>query len=412
MRIPTRSKIIGYGLTSLGKSGKKASDLIQEALRSALLSTGAELTQLDGLIAVPSLAEPRFMEAHYIGTRIGLLPHKNVLVRTIDTGGAGPISALLEADEMIRHEGCDLVAMVAGDAVSSLDTAEFLKRADAGCASPDNDVPSPVIPNGYDKVAQWQMEKYGVTREQLAMVSVLMSYQASRHPMALTKQPTTLEAVLSSRTIAPCTNLLECARRADGAAAILVASSRFVSRMGWDHKPAPVVVGGGEASGPLYPPKEISEDMFSCEEAAQSAYSRAQLGVSDIDFFGLYDCYPICFIRAVEAVNLAPKGKGGEWVEAMYHKHCLNPDGSPKEAPLPDSRVPAESILPVNTHGGLLSFGAPWETPAMYNIIEAVAQLNGTAGSRQVPNARRALVYGNGGIFSASAVAILGNGIY
>ena len=62
---------------------------------------------------------------------------------------------------MIRHEGCDLVAMVAGDAVSSLDTAEFLKRADAGCASPDNDVPSPVIPNGYDKVAQWQMEKYG-----------------------------------------------------------------------------------------------------------------------------------------------------------------------------------------------------------------------------------------------------------
>ena len=48
--------------------GKKASDLIQEALRSALLSTGAELTQLDGLIAVPSLAEPRFMEAHYIGT--------------------------------------------------------------------------------------------------------------------------------------------------------------------------------------------------------------------------------------------------------------------------------------------------------------------------------------------------------
>ena len=69
-------------------------------------------------------------------------------------------------------------------------------------------------------------------------------------------------------------------------------------------------------------------------------------------------------------------------------------------------------IFPVNTHGGLLSFGAPWETPAMYNIIEAVNQLNGTAGSRQVPGARRALVYGNGGIFSASAVAILGDGKY
>lgn len=62
---------------------------------------------------------------------------------------------------MIRHEGCDLVAVVAGDAVSSLNSKEFLKRADAGVASPTNSLPSPLIPNSYDKVARWQMEKYG-----------------------------------------------------------------------------------------------------------------------------------------------------------------------------------------------------------------------------------------------------------
>ena len=61
----------------------------------------------------------------------------------------------------------------------------------------------------------------------------------------------------------------------------------------------------------------------------------------------------------------------------------------------------------MNTHGGLLSFAAPWETPAMYNIIEATAQLTGTATGRQVPNATTALVYGNGGILSASSMAIL-----
>ncbi len=61
----------------------------------------------------------------------------------------------------MRYEGCDLVALVAGDAVSSLDTKEFLRRADLGCAAPDNQIPSPVIPNSYDKIAQWQMEKYG-----------------------------------------------------------------------------------------------------------------------------------------------------------------------------------------------------------------------------------------------------------
>ena len=137
--------------------------------------------------------------------------------------------------------------------------------------------------------------------------------------------------------------------------------------------------------------------MFSCEEAVQRAYESSQLGVSDIDFFGLYDCFPICFVRAVEAVGLAPKGGGGAWVEKMYDLSEAS-----NGAPLPPD------VFPVNTHGGLLSFGAPWETPAMYNIIEAVDQLNGKAEGRQVHGAKRALVYGNGGIFSASAVCILG----
>lgn len=92
---------------------------------------------------------------------MGLLPRKNVIMRTIDTGGAGPITGLLEADRMIRTQGCDLVALVAGDAVSSLPTAEFLRRADLGCSNPDGSLPSPVIPNGYDRVARWHMDTYG-----------------------------------------------------------------------------------------------------------------------------------------------------------------------------------------------------------------------------------------------------------
>ena len=147
-----------------------------------------------------------------------------VMVRTIDTGGAGPVSGLLEARRMILSEGCQAVAVVAGDAVSSLDTAEFLERADRGF-NRQSGLPSPCIPHGYNRIAEcvaepcfclllefadrnyfndvdlqlvhasmiqslvllanplqtvrWQMETYGVTREQLAMVSVLMSRQVS-----------------------------------------------------------------------------------------------------------------------------------------------------------------------------------------------------------------------------------------
>jgi acetyl-CoA acetyltransferase len=331
------------------------------------------------------------MEAHYFATQTGLLPRKDVLVRTIDTGGAGPITGLIEAARMIERQGCEVVAVVAGDAVSSLSREEFLSRADQTCRDPDGELPSPVIVHAYDRVARWQMDTYGVTREQLAMCSVLMSRQSWRHPLALTRTPHTLDQVLQSTTIAPKTNLLECARRADGGAALVIASERFLERNGLKVQGARIL-GGGEASGPLYPPPVIDEDMFSCEEACFTAYRASQLSVEDIDFFGLYDCYPICLIRAIEAVGICPKGEGGAWIEKKYHETME--DFSP-------------STFPINTHGGLLAFGAPWEVPAMYNVTEAFAQLTGKADSRQIPNARRALVYGNGGVFSASAVAIL-----
>ena len=402
----TRSLIIGTGLTKpTAKSNMTATTLMLSSLERALANAGVGLRDLDGIIAVPSLAEPRFMEAHYLATRMNLLPQKNFIAKTIDTGGAGPITGLLEADRMIRMQGRNLVAVVAGDAVSSLPTDEFLRRADAGCSSSHiGESISPVIPLGYDRVAQWQFRNKGVTREQLAMVSVLMSRQALRHPLAMTRNPVTLEQVLSAKPIGPMTGLLECARRADGGASLIVASSDYLqhritkgcnARLERRFHNSPYVLSGGEASGPLFPPPIIDEEMFSCDHAATTAFNNAGLSTKDIDFFGLYDCFPICFIRAVEAVGLAPKFEGGKWVEEMYKKSEAN------------GGVLSPEEFPVNTHGGLLSFGAPWETPAMYNVLEAVAQLTKNAGDRQLSNVKKALVYGNGGIFSASAVAIL-----
>ncbi|KAI8593324.1 hypothetical protein HDU89_002604 [Geranomyces variabilis] len=408
IRIPRSVRIIGTGITPLNPrttaNPVSPTLLMQQALRFALDNAGVGLKDLNGLIAVPSLADTHFMEAHYLATQIGMLPGKSKIVRTMDTGGAGPVTGLLEAKRMIMHEGADLVAVVAGDAVKNLSGEEFLKRADQTCAHPAAELPSPVIPNGYDRVARYQMKNFGITREQLASCSALMSIMASRHPSALTKAPRTIEQIVNARHVAPVTSVLECARRADGGAAILLASSNFLERHNLPRDMGVVVAGGGEASGPLFPPKDIdhmSEEMFSCEEAAGVAYDEAQVGPSEIDFFGLYDCFPICLIRAVEAVGLAPKGHGGAFVEERYHQIVA---GLARD---PDGFKP-QDLFPINTHGGLLAFGAPWEVPAMYNIVEAFAQLTHTAGpARQVRNARRALVYGNGGIFSASAIAIL-----
>jgi len=415
-RLTHTARIVGTGLTALGKRagsrpGATASELMQEALQGALGQASLRLRDLDGLIAVPSLSHPHFLEAHHFATKIGLLPKGDFVARTLDTGGAGPITALLEAQRMIASENCQAVAIVAGDAVGSMDSASFLAAADAGCrpehlTSPADPqfLPSPVIPHGYSRCTEHHRATHGTTREQLAMVSVLMSRQASRHPDALTRRPHTLEEVLAAPPIAPSVGLLECARRADGGAAIIVASSRFLERRGLSRRGNGgsgdvVILGGGEASGPLYPPAVIDEEMFSCEQACANAFTACQLEPADIDWFGLYDCFPICFIRAVEAVGLAPRGRGGDWVEARFRETTADPRYDP-------------AVLPVNTHGGLLAFGAPWEVPAMFNVIEAVRQLRWIAGpQRQVKGARRALVYGNGGIFSASAVALLARAV-
>ncbi|KAI9330002.1 hypothetical protein BDR26DRAFT_912625 [Obelidium mucronatum] len=414
------SRLVGVAMTPLNSApAQTPAALVRLALGAALASVPARgpltLGDVTGLIAVPSLAAPRFMEAHHVATLTKLLPAPRVACRTIDTGGAGPVSALLSAARMAAEGPHGLVAVVAGDAVKNLDSKEFLRRADATCAGPEDpedrdpdyeQIPSPVIPNGYDRVARYQMEKFGVTRNQLAACSALMSIMASRHPDALTRKPRTIAEVLNSRHVAPVTSVLECARRADGGAALLIASNQFMEKMGIPQKHGVVVVGGGEASGPLYPPipSRISEEMFSCEQAAEQAYNEAQVGVNDIDFFGLYDCFPICLIRAVEAVGLCGKGQGGLYIEHKYNEIQYRLAQNPNFLP--------QQVFPINTHGGLQAFGAPWEVPAMYNIIEAFHQLSNTAGSRQVQNARRALVYGNGGIFSHSAVAILGNGRY
>jgi hypothetical protein len=206
--------------------------------------------------------------------------------------------------------------------------------------------------------------RYGLTREQLAMValprirqshhrktcqvSVLMSRQAQHHPAALTRVPHTLAQVLAAPSVAPVTGILECARRSDGGAALLLASTRFLVTHGLQNKTCPVFISGAEASGPLFPPDEITESMFSCDDAARAAYVQAHLGPSDIDFFGLYDCFPICFIRAIEGLNRRLTLKASSSFPSPASYSCW-PRTSRRWRKVGSGAVPQEVLLPPQT---------------------------------------------------------------
>ncbi len=232
---------------------------------------------------------------------------------------------------------------------------------------------SPVIPTGYNRIAKWQARTYGVTREQLAMCAVLMSEQARHHPESLNYQKTslTLEQVLASPRVASMTNLFECARRTDGGAACVLASDAYLKRHGLLKKEAVRVVSGAEGSGPIYPPAIIDETMFSCEEAMAVAYAKAGLATSDIDFFGLYDCFPVCLLRSIEACGLAPRGGGGAFVERVYHDYVKHERIDPQ-------------LFPVNTHGGLLSVSGELESASIRRPITWALIVWCTLGSARV----------------------------
>ena len=379
---------------------------------------------------------------------------------------------MLEGVRMIQHETLECVAIVAADSVGSMDSTSFLQKADniwkkyhayqeklkqeeerqasnEGVNDDDtattttrtdstSSIPSPAIPHGYDKVTKYQMDEFGITRDQLRMAVSLESFHAGMHPESLfykkQKQQqqqarqqddtssyryyTSLQEVQDSPSITPNISLLECARRADGAACFILASTRYLKRRGlYNRNVQPVVViGNGESSGPLYPPSPMNETLFSCDEAMAYAYASAgNLTPNDIDFFGLYDCFPICLVRAIEAAGICKKGEGGTYLETQYNRmmDAINEEqqqcqsGKENTSSAIRNLIQDKSFFPINSHGGLLCYGAPWEVPAMYSIIEAVQQLRGQALGRQIPNCRRSLVYANGGIFSASAVAIL-----
>lgn len=385
------------------KTPTSSTALIRQVFDEALDDARLTAADVDGFIAVPSLSQLRFLEAHYQATALGLFESKYrhrapLLCRTIDTCGAGPVTGLLEACRMIDVEGLDSVAIVAGDCVGGMSGTDFLALADRTAQGPDENtrLPSPAIVNGYEKYTAYELHtRQRINRDHLRLAVVLESFHASRQPESLFYKkrgstPYSLEELRKASPVTPHISINECAWRSDGAACVILTKEQNLTA---PDSPKIRLVGGAEGSGPLYPPDDITEDCFTSARVMRDAYVRSGLTNADIDFFALYDCFPICLVRAIEATGVCGSDVG-IYLEAQYDR-MLRGD------------TEDDGFFPINTHGGLLCFGAPFAVPAMFNVVESVRQLKRTARGRQLSKPRRALCYGNGGVLSSSAVVIL-----
>ncbi|MGI5471925.1 thiolase [Streptomyces sp. CA-132043] len=369
--------VVGVAESDLGEvaPGLTPLDLAGQAAARALADAGIRKSEVDGLFTASSYLPMAAMDtAEYLGIRPRHLDGTNI-------GGSSFVSHLLHAATAIERGQCTTALIVYGST----------QRSDGGrLVSPTGPDPyeAPYGPRYpitmYALAAARHMYQYGTTREQLADVAVAAREWAQLNPAAFERKPLTREDVLTSRMISDPLTVRDCCLVTDGGGALVVTSAERARDL--PGTPA-YLLGAGEAIWHRNISRMPDLTVTAATDSGRRAFEAAGLTPADIDVVELYDAFTINPVLFLEDLGFCAKGEGGAFVA--------------------DGGIAPGGRLPVNTNGGGLSYGHPGMY-GIFTVIEAVRQLRGDCGERQVPGARTALAHGNGGVLSSQVTAILG----
>lgn len=377
MSVRGKAAIVGAAESDLGEIGPGFTplDLIGQATQRALTDAGLEKKDIDGLFSASVYYQ---MPTLSVGEYLGIRPRYSDATMM---GGSSFVSHLLHASAAIETGLCE-VALVAY-ASTQLSEGGF-----RGVSDPPNPFETPYRPrypvSMYALAASRHMYEFGTTREQLAEVAVAARKWAKLNPNAFMRDDLAVEDVLASRMISSPLSLLDCCLVTDGGGALLVTSAERAKDL---RMPPVYLLGVGEAHWHRNISQMPDLTVTAAADSGRRAYEMAGLGPESVDVAMLYDAFTINPILFLEDLGFCEKGDGGMFVEG--------------------GRIAPGGELPVNTNGGGLSYNHP----GMYGLlllIEAVRQLRGECGERQVEGAEVALAHGNGGVLSSQVTAVLG----
>jgi len=374
--------IVGVGHAGLGQAnGYTEMEILVQAAHRAVTDAGLTMQDIDGICTASVAAT---MWAMPVIEHLGIRPS---FIDSTMLGGSSFVAHLLPAIHALSTGQCNAVLVCYGSTqrTSTLSRAEIGRVRKNFDPQPYETPYDPLSPlSSYALAAARHMHQYGTTREQLAEVALSASKWAQLNPEAQRRKPITLAEILSAPMVSDPLTVRDCCLVTDGAGAYVLTRADRAREL--RHKPV-YVLGNATAVWNRQISSMHDVTVTAAQESGRRAFEMAGVRPADIDVLELYDAFTINPILFLEDLGFCKKGEGGAFVA--------------------DGRIAPGGELPVNTNGG----GLCCVHPGMYGIfitIEAVRQLRGDTGERQVQGARLALVHGNGGTLSSQSTAILG----
>jgi acetyl-CoA acetyltransferase len=371
--------VVGAAESDLGLVAPLTSpvDLIAQATMRALDDAGLKLSDVDGLfVAATQVRMGPMALAEYL--RIKPKYFDGTII-----GGSSFMSHVTHAQAAIEAGLCEVAVIAYGSTQRSVSRAAASPREYNHYETPYK----PILPiSAYALAAARHMHQYGTTRENLAEVAVSARKWALLNPVAWEKEPLTIEHVLKARMVSYPFTVRDCCLVVDGGGAIVITSAARAKTL----KKKPVyVLGTGDSlsHGTISNMPDLT--VTAAVDSGAQAYKMANIKPSDVKMLSLYDAFTITPILFLEDLGFCPKGEGGRFVA----------DGA---------TAPGGGKIPVNTSGGGLSYCHP----GMYGLlvmIEAIRQVRGECGKRQVKDCDVALAHGNGGVLSSQCTVIFGS---
>lgn len=389
IQIPERQAIIsGVGQSAAGRRlGRAGLDLTLEAAMAAIEDAGIDRKEIDGISSWPGYKadSPGFSPVSVGQVKDALGLNLNWFNAGSEaTQMSGVLNACMAvASGQARHVLCFRTVTetsVAPGVRPSLIGAGTERVAGFGEFQAPFYAPSGA--NWVALIASRYFHEFGVKREQLAQIALNARRNAGLNPAAVYRTPLTMDEYMNSKMISSPLCLYDCDVPIDGSIAVLV-SHRDTAR---DLKSTPIrveAISGGLQTRDTW---DQLEDLtrFAAEGCGKRLWSRTDYKPSDVDVAQLYDGFSILSLLWLEGLGFCGRGEAAAFVEG-------------------GKRIALDGELPMATGGGQLSGG---RLHGMIHIVEAVTQLRGTGGARQVAGAPKVAVASNGGGPIAGAILL------